>query len=340
METNKNIEYWDLIAKYYSDECTQNEIDDLLKWKNEDIDNQILFDQVKQDLEIINLNKSMNKINVDSAWEKLRNRIQEDEQKMPIIEEKKSRLIAFPHILKYAAAIILLVSIGFFSTKVYQKISDNAMLEIVSINDQGKEVILPDGSIVLLNANSKISYPNTFAANERRVKLEGEAFFDVTKNQDKPFIIEAMDAEVKVLGTSFNVNANIPGHKIEVFVETGLVQLSSKRNDEQRIIINPGSVGVLGPDKITKEINNNKNLVSWKTKEIVFYEDSMKYVIETLNRVYNTNIQCENQDILNSKYTSTFEDQEIDSILHVICFSMDFKMENKENGIYLIKYGS
>ena len=118
METNKNIEYWDLIAKYYFDECTQQEIDELLKWKNTNTENQILFNQVKEDLEIINLNKSMNKINVDSAWEKLRDRIQEDEQNMPIIEEEKNRFIAFPAILRYAAVVILLISVGVFSVKV------------------------------------------------------------------------------------------------------------------------------------------------------------------------------------------------------------------------------
>ncbi|NOQ27830.1 MAG: DUF4974 domain-containing protein [Bacteroidales bacterium] len=339
METNKKIEYWDLIAKYYSDECNQQEVNDLLEWKNENIDNQILFNQVKEDLEIINLNESMSKINVDSAWEKLRDRIQEEEQIVPIIEEEKNRIVAFPAILKYAAVIILLISIGFFSTKVYQNISDK-MVEYVSLSDLSKDIVLPDGSTVLLNANSKISYPNAFASNERRIKLEGEAFFDVTKNTDRPFIIEVNDAEVKVLGTSFNVNANNLEHKIEVFVETGLVQLSRKRNNEEKILIKPGNVGIMSKDKLIKEKNYNRNIVAWKTKEIIFYEDNLKNVIEILNKTYNSDITCENQDILKLRYTSTFRDQEIDSILNVICLTFDLKIENVDNRIILIKHGS
>jgi hypothetical protein len=284
MKTSNNIEYWDLIAKYYSDECNQQEIDDLLKWKNENIDNQILFNQIKEDLEIINLNKSMNKINVDSAWDKLRDRIQKDEQNMPIIEEEKSRFVAFAAILKYAAAVILLISVGFFSAKIYQNITEkNGMLE---------------------------------------------------------FIIETNDAEVKVLGTSFNVNASIPGHKTEVFVETGLVQLSRKRNGDEKILIKPGNVGVLSTNILTKEKNYDKNIVAWKTKEIIFYEDNLKNVIETLNKVYNSDITCENQDILNLRYTSTFRDQDIDSILNVICLTFDLKTENLDDRIILIKHGS
>lgn len=341
MKTNNNIENWDLIAKYYSDECSQEEINELYKWRDENKENQILFNQVKQDIEIINLNKSMNKINVDSAWEKLKNRIQEDEQTVPAMEEEKVRFLAFPAVLKFAATIVILLGIGFFSTKIYQKISNkNITLEYALLNKLGEEIELPDGSTVVLNSDSKISYPKVFASNERRIELEGEAFFNVTKNPEQPFIIEAKNAEVKVLGTSFNVNANIPGNKVEVFVESGLVQLSRKKNGNEKILINPGDVGVLSTGKLTKEENHNQNIIAWKTKEIVFHEDNLEDVIETLNKIYKTNIECENQDVLKLRYTSTFKNQDIDSILNVICLTFNLKIESTEDQIYLVKYDS
>ncbi|PLX16244.1 MAG: hypothetical protein C0597_08135 [Marinilabiliales bacterium] len=191
-----------------------------------------------------------------------------------------------------------------------------------------------------MNAESKITYLAAFTEDERRVKLEGEAFFDVTKNPNKPFIIEAKNAEVKVLGTSFNVNASIPGHKVEVFVQTGLVQLSRKRNSEEKIYINPGDVGVIDDVKISNTPNSDKNIVAWKTKEIVFYEDSLENVIHTLNKVYNTKIDCKNKDVLNLRYTSTFRNQDIDSILNVICLTFNLKVENTDEGINLVKYDS
>ncbi len=341
MKTKSNIENWDLIAKYYSDECSQEEINELYKWRDENKENQILFNQVKQDIEIINLNKSMNKINVDSAWEKLKNRIQKDEQTVPVMEEEKVRFLAFPAVLKFAATIVILLGIGFFSTKIYQKISNKDItLEYASLNNLGKEVVLPDGSKVVLNSDSKISYPKVFASNERRIKLEGEAFFNVTKNPDQAFIIEAKNAEVKVLGTSFNVNANIPGNKVEVFVESGLVQLSKKKNGNEKILINPGDIGVLSTGKLTKEENHNQNIIAWKTKEIVFHEDNLEDVIETLNKIYKTNIGCENQDVLKLRYTSTFRNQNIDSILNVICLTFNLKIESTEDQIYLVKHDS
>lgn len=340
MENKQNIENWDLIAKYFAGECNQQECDKLLHWRDKSEENKQLFNQVKRDIEIINLSKSMNKVNVESAWEKVKNRIQEDEQKLPVNEEKSARFILTP-VFKYAAAIIIILGIGFFSNKVYQKISgEKITYEYASVAEQGKEIILPDGSKVVLNANSTISYPAKFASAERKVQLEGEAFFDVTKNPEKPFIIDAEDAEIRVLGTSFNVNASIPGSKVEVFVETGLVQLSRKNRQDEKVLINPGDVGILYSDHLLKEKNQNENIIAWKTKEIVFREDNLGEVVQVLNNVYKTNIEFKNPDLLNLKYTSTFRNQEIDSILNVICLTFDLKTETKDHTIYLVKHDS
>ncbi|MCK5170451.1 MAG: DUF4974 domain-containing protein, partial [Bacteroidales bacterium] len=133
---------------------------------------------------------------------------------------------------------------------------------------------------------------------------------------------------------------NIPGNKVEVFVESGLVQLSKKKNGNEKILINPGDIGVLSTGKLTKEENHNQNIIAWKTKEIVFHEDNLEDVIETLNKIYKTNIGCENQDVLKLRYTSTFRNQNIDSILNVICLTFNLKIESTEDQIYLVKHDS
>jgi ferric-dicitrate binding protein FerR (iron transport regulator) len=279
----------------------------------------------------------MNKINVDSAWEKLRGRIQEDELDLPLVEETRTRRL-IPTVFKYAAAIIVLVGLGWFATEL---INTNGLeVQYADANEQGKEIVLPDGSSVVLNADSKISYPKEFKQNQRKVTLEGEAFFDVTKNPEKPFIIEAKDAEVRVLGTSFNVNASIPGYKVEVFVETGLVQLSRKMNGEEKILINPGNIGILNNEELSNQENTDKNIIAWKTKEIIFHEESLENVINTLNKVYKVNIDCSSDEVLNLRYTSTFRNQDIDSILNVICLTFNLKLDNTDDGINLVKYDS
>ena len=207
-------------------------------------------------------------------------------------------------------------------------------------NEQGKEIILPDGSIVVLNSESTISYPKTFAGNERRVALVGEAFFDVTKNQEQPFIIETKNAEIKVLGTSFNVNAHLPDNQVEIFVKTGLVKISDNRDVNKKILIKPGDVGLITNKNLSKILNKDLNRISWKTKEIIFHEDNLSNVIQTLNKVYNTNISCIDQNILDLPYTVTFRDQEIDSILNVICMTFDLKIDYTNDQINLIKHNN
>ena len=339
MKTNNNIEYWDLLAKYYSNECSHEEMQELFNWLKESNENEILFNKVKQDLELININKSMNKVNVDSAWEKLKNRIEEDEEIVPVVKISDKKAVRFISLLKYAAIALVLISVGLFSTKVYQKIENRGLIsEIASINEQGKVILLPDGTSIILNSDSKLTYPEHYAANERRVKLEGEAYFDVTKNPEQPFIIETKNAEVKVLGTTFNVNANLPNDQVEVYVETGLVQLSSFKNSNSNVLIKPGDVGIIENKNLYKKSNDNKNIISWKTKEIVFKEQYLSDVLYTLNKIYNTHIICEDQEVLDLRYTSTFRNQEINSILNVICLTFDLKTEVKGDRIYLIKH--
>lgn len=334
MKNQNNIENWDLIAKYYANECNQEETDELFQWVNENKENKQLFNQVKQDLELINLSKSMNKVNVDSAWENVKNRIKEDES-INVEVSPKVRKLEFATVFKYAAMVLLVIGIGFTAVKLYNINSLNKVY--ASSTEQAKEVILPDGSKVFLNADSYISYPKNFSSKERRVSLKGEAFFDVTKNPEKPFIIESNNAEVKVLGTSFNVNAKLPEHEILVFVKTGLVQLSRIDDQDEKILINPGDVGKLTNEKIEKVKNEDENILSWKTKEIIFKEDNMKEVIDVLNKTYNTNIKCDDESILNLNYTSTFRNQDIDSILNIICLTHNLKTVQADNEIKLVK---
>ncbi len=335
MKDHEYIENWDLIAKYYSDECNQKETEELLQWLNKSQENKELFYEVKKDLELLNLNKSMNKVNVDSAWDKVKNRILNDEQSANI-PEKAMMQWNFNRVLKYAAMIIIILGIGITFSKLY---NSNPLIEEYTDNtEQGKEIILPDGTKVFLNSNSYIAYPKQFAENERRVGLKGEAFFDVTKNTGKPFIIESNNAEIKVLGTSFNVNAKLPHNEIHVYVRTGLVQLSRKSNQEDKVLINPGDLGKLTTNKIEMVKNEDPNILSWRTKEIIFKESKISEVISVLNKTYNTNIQCDDEDILDLRYTSTFRNQEIDSIINVICATHNLKTIKSEEGIKLVRY--
>lgn len=335
MNTLENFDKWNIIAKYLANECTESENTKLNNWINEDIENEIEFSEIKNDWEILNLTNTMKEINVDNAWERLKNRIEEDKDIITIKE--KGRTFQLSGYMKYAALFLMLIGIGFITTKVYNRVSHSNMIEYMASNNSGNKVILSDGTRVFLNKESKLTYPKQFNTTERKVQLAGEAYFDVEKNPEKPFIIEVKNAEIKVLGTSFNVNTNLPDHQIEVFVETGLVQLTKINGNEESILISPGDLGIVSRKSIEKHKNTDENVLAWKTKHLVFKEENLNNVINVLNKVYNSNITCNDQSVLNLRFTSTFKNQDVDSILSVICLAFDLKTEEKDNQVILTK---
>ncbi|MFO7842813.1 MAG: FecR domain-containing protein [Bacteroidales bacterium] len=332
MKTNE-IKYWDLLAKYFAHECTDEEQKVLNGWIEESAEHKKLFNNIENDQEIINNYKSMERVNVDSAWDNLKSRIEASEME----KEEKRKTINVSRILRYAAMIVIVAGLGFLFTKIYhENFGYYSMAQYTAENEVSNEIILPDGTKVYLNADSKLRYPETFEGKHRKVKLDGEAFFDVTKNKEQPFIIEAKSAEIKVLGTSFNVRTAID-NDVEVYVETGRVELSRKQIKENTVIVDPGNVGIVNKTVIRKHKNEDPNILAWKTRNIVFRDDYLGDVFKTLNRVYHVDIRTDNDEILKYRLTSTFKNQDIKSVIEVICVTFNLKAIDKNDEIIIVK---
>lgn len=333
MKTN-DIKYWDLIAKYFANECIDEEVDLLNQWIEQSTEHKNLFNEVKNDLEIINKYKAMERVNVDSAWDNLKSRIEADEKH----EEKKKRTINFNRVLRYAAMIVVIAGLGFLFNMIYQEnFGYYSFTEYTADNETSNEIVLPDGTKVYLNENSSLKYPEGFNGTQRKVKLTGEAFFDVTKNKEKPFIIDVKNAEIRVLGTSFNVRTNIDDSDVEVYVETGMVEVSRKKSGENNILVDPGNVGIVTKSEIKKQKNLDPNVLAWKTKNIVFREEHLVNVFNTLSRVYHVDIHPEDEEILNYRLTSTFTKQDIKSVMEVICVTFNLKVDYQNKRIIVLK---
>jgi ferric-dicitrate binding protein FerR (iron transport regulator) len=189
--------------------------------------------------------------------------------------------------------------------------------------------------VVYLNADSKLYYPEEFDDNSRVVEFEGDAFFDIAKNQAKPFIIKAKKAEIKVLGTSFNVNTNLGIDEVEVFVETGTVQLNEIKKNKKPVLIKPGYIGKLHNSELSLRINSDLNYLSWKTKYFNFENVKLGNAIDILNRAYHSNIKCNDKKIAEIQWYGTFDNNEIDSILKIMCEAFNLKSTKNESGILL-----
>ncbi len=286
----------------------------------------------------------MKKADVNKAWDNLKSRILEDEPDLEVITDFKPGFSEryLYRAMRLAASIILLVGISFGVYKIYMQspVFDRQSTIVRSGYENSSIMVLPDGSKVFLNSNTYIRYTENFGSDAREIYLKGEAYFEVVHNAELPFIVNTNKADVKVLGTAFNVNTQISGKELEVFVESGKVQLNQKNGYNNNILIEPGYIGVLSENTLNKSKNNDINYLAWKTRYMVFRDTKLETVARKLENVYNTHIIFENPETADCRLTTTFNDQSLDSILEVIkeTFNLEDIVKTKK-GIIIVGQG-
>ena len=276
--------------------------------------------------------------NVDAAWLNVDKHI--NENSLHVVLHKPVKKPVTLRLLKYAASIAAVVLISF---TVYQITRDNKVIlkNFTSGNAISSSLALSDGSNVVLNSGAEVKYPEKFGSHNREVYFWGEAFFEIASDPTRPFVIEAGDARIKVLGTSFNVNAN-PGTGItEVVVNTGTVLFYFvDKNDKilGEVTLHKGDKGIYNPAtrKITRMLNDNLNYISWKTGILVFNETSLDKVMDVVGKKYGVSFSMENTELSQLKLTATFDNESLDSVLEVL--SLVHKLQFTHNGNdYLVK---
>lgn len=195
--------------------------------------------------------------------------------------------------LKIAATLLILAVGGYFTvTGISNSSSNDSFLEHVSADAGMDEFELPDGTLVKLNASSKLVYDKNFGIDNRNVTLLGEADFDVARNENLPFIIEAGQSKVEVLGTSFDVAA-YPGKEVKLVVTEGTVSFSSLTKDGVKEILTKGQQAVIDIKGEFIEVSDvaNDNFKSWWTREFKFEGAPLHEIFESLERTYWVEIE-------------------------------------------------
>jgi ferric-dicitrate binding protein FerR (iron transport regulator) len=245
------------------------------------------------------------------------------------MEQRSGDSGSYKRYFRIAAAITGAIIAGAALFQIFQNQQNTVRFAEVAATTTTITDTLTDGSVVTLNKNSTVLFPVAFAEGERRVTLRGEAFFDVVKDAGKPFIIEAGDVEVKVIGTSFNVKAYEDSEIIEVVVETGIVRVESIGKKES-ITLEAGSRVVY--NKITgafsKTVSEDAGYSFWRTHKLNFRNTPLKDVVDALNNYYAAGITYENENIGRCRFTATFENDSLSTILEIL--SMTFQLEVKQ----------
>ena len=338
MKANQNIEdeKWARLAKQlYQPEATPTEAPSANEeeWPADSKEAHELLEMATQ----VDLYFELKKYPADDAWEKVQQRIH------PPVRQKGTvrRLIAHP-LMRIAAALVvagMLAVTGY--EMVYHLGTSTEMIDLRASNGVVRTYTLPDGSMVSLNSDTHLQYPEQFGEQTREVTIEGEAFFEVTPNPQKPFIIRAGKAQIKVLGTSFNVRAYSDAKLMEVIVKTGKVQVLNTQTETEQpneLILTPGEKGTLvhQSNALLKSINENPNYIAWKTHDLVFRATSLDEVITDLENVYKVTIRLQNPELGKQLLTAHFNNYSLEFILEVI--ETTFGMETlKVDGQYILK---
>ncbi|MCK4630385.1 MAG: FecR domain-containing protein [Bacteroidales bacterium] len=288
-------------------------------------------------LEIKNYWKNMKnsrgeeKVNVDKAWEHLSNRLEEDK----LIRSKKEVIFKPVYLLRIAAAVIIMATLTFTG----KYIISNHYLSLKSVVatssfEKNRVIELSDGSFITLNRDSKVSFPDKFNTRRRKVKLTGEAFFEISPDSDRPFIIDARNGKVTVLGTSFNVITDNGKNEVEVLVASGRVMVVSE-NGARSLTLEPGELGVINNNTSSSMVNTDINYLAWNTEILTYEGTRLEDVFSDLQRVHNISVEVNNNDILNRQITSVFDNESAETIIKTICLSFNLRFEKKD-GIYYL----
>lgn len=248
-----------------------------------------------------------------------------------------------PHIARWAwaaaaAVALLLCAIFFFKNQ------GKPAVEIAVISAKSSKIeqlALPDGSLVALREGAEIRFPKNFGSTgERRVQLTGEAFFEVQKNVEHPFVVEAGGCATRVLGTQFNIRARADEPSAEISVREGRVQVSGKNGSQ--VVLNAGQQAVF--DKKTSEIKilgiEAEAVADWRSTDILFQKTALREAAQRLSRRFGQKIEIENTGLADGcQYSAYFPQAELDKILQNMESVFGLRAERTPDGGYILRGG-
>lgn len=264
-------------------------------------------------------------VDENKAWERFQQRIKPGKTTAPVIGTKRFSW------MKVAASVIVLLGLAL------------AALLLLNGNNPAKEVVaqttqntltqtLSDGSVVTLNKRSSVTYPSRFKGAKREVTLKGEAFFTVTPDKKKPFVITVNDVQVEVVGTSFNIKEE--EGRTEVVVETGVVKVS---RGGQTVELKAGERLLLGAKAGVpeKEKVNDKLYNYYRSREFVCDNTPLWKLVEVLNRAYEVKITIARKELYALPLNTTFNNESLEKILEIIHLTFDIEVIKKDGQIIL-----
>jgi transmembrane sensor len=315
---------WELVQKKLTQKITSEESLLLDEWINKNSENRKQFDEALLLWHNTVHQPDLTTFDNSEAWMKVSERVQ------PRVQIRTIRF----YVSRIAAAICIMGVLA-VTYRYFNKQSDDSHIVIRTKAGETKEIRLPDSSKVWLNENSELSYTKPFLQDTIRiVTLNGEAFFDVTHNAQKSFIVRNNSFNTRVLGTSFNLNL----HAIHpsIIVVTGKVRFSYCEDDSLKssVIAEAGYQAELSKDQLIKSVSK-KNKMAWHTGILEFQNEALEEVVQDIISLYHVPIKLDISSTQNYKYTGVIEHLSLETAIETICFSLNLHWKKTSNGYSL-----
>ena len=333
--------------------------EDIAFWENyikENPDKALLVEQAKENYD--QLFNALALADLDEQVTRLKNSLGQRES-TPVIQMEQSELPkrgkVLPLLFKITAAAIIVAGL-FFTINYFGAGRANSMKTYAAVYGERKNIQLPDGSVVTLNAGSNIRINEKYGIATRDVYLEGEAFFEVKHDSSLPFIVHTPAMDVKALGTAFNVKAYLNEKNTETSLISGLVEVTLKEVNNLKMLLYPNqkiewqhwntntpnpnlAVGEGNPSNITDSLKKKLVVtttgeikeIAWKENKLMFDDEEFHNIAILLERWYGAKINFKDTAICHYRFTGTFEKEDLNTVL-------DFLKESK-NFNYTIEQG-
>lgn len=330
-ESGKSLIMDEVVLKAINNkELSAQEKDQLEEWLKESKQNRMIYNQLKLAVKYPNTEK------IDSlkasGLAKLKNKMAKSQKTITVSS-------GIPLILKIAAVFLLTLTISIIIYRFQQTQSDDLAIELrniekVSLPGQKLTINLPDGTIVKLNAESKLSFPRHFEKDQRVVQLTGEAFFDVNRDTQRPFIVNSGNLKIEVLGTSFNVRS-YQKNRESVAVKTGKVRVESS-GTKTTLLLSPNEMAAFDGLHLSRNHIHNRDLsFGWTEQRLVFDETPLPEVFETISRWYGKEIIIRKDLEKDRPYTANYDNPTVEQVFKSLSHLYQFDYENNEKQIVI-----
>lgn len=309
----------ELLNKYIAGDATPEEKEEVTRWLDTDKKNMKEFLALRKLYDI-------------SIWQQEQTPVAKD--KLSLGNKRWTLRSASFELAKVAAIFILAFTIVY--SFLINEDNDSAKMQTIFVPPgQRAELTLTDGTKVWLNAKTTFTFPDKFTANNRRVTLDGEGYFDVTKNPEKPFIVNTERYDIKVMGTEFNVTAYSGSSVFETSLLKGAVEVFSPAKDT-KVSLEPHMRTYEENGILKKDTIEHENYFLWKEGLICFYDEPVDKMIEKLQLYYDVKIDVQNKTLLNNRYSGKFRTKDgVEHVLKVLQLNNKFSYE-KDNDRNLI----